>query len=249
MPQGTPHYTGNPAVAVETTENRKTGRVSATYVSQSSCPGNCPLFHAGCYAEHGLPFMTTRRVNASPVSDPAEIARQEAAEIDKLTGLNLLRLHVVGDATTDQAASIIAEAAERYTARHGRPVWTYTHAWRDVDRDSFGPINVSASCESADDISAAKARGYSTVVIYDIGDRDKWHSATADRPFVMQDSHGQEHKIVPCPEQFGRAINCASCKGLCTDTANMRKHDLTVGFVTHGVRRGTVGRMLQSKEG
>ncbi len=39
------------AIAVETSENAKTGAVIATYVSQDSCPSSCPLRGAGCYAE------------------------------------------------------------------------------------------------------------------------------------------------------------------------------------------------------
>src|SRR5262249_36720289 len=42
---------GPAAVAVETTDNAKLGKVSATYASQATCPRSCPWFGAGCYAE------------------------------------------------------------------------------------------------------------------------------------------------------------------------------------------------------
>ena len=40
-------------VAVEVSGNRKLGPVSATYVSQRSCPRDCPFLGRGCYAEWG----------------------------------------------------------------------------------------------------------------------------------------------------------------------------------------------------
>ena len=43
---------GPSAFAVETSDNAKTGPVSATYASQHSCP-RCPLRGGGCYAEFG----------------------------------------------------------------------------------------------------------------------------------------------------------------------------------------------------
>src|SRR5262245_51876429 len=84
------------AVAVETSDNRKLGPVSATYASQASCPRSCPWFGSGCYAETGHVGHTTRRLNRSAVRGPLAVARAEARAIDRLTADRLLRLHVVG---------------------------------------------------------------------------------------------------------------------------------------------------------
>jgi len=37
--------------------------VSATYVSQQSCPDDCPLLGNGCYAETGNVGIHTNRLN------------------------------------------------------------------------------------------------------------------------------------------------------------------------------------------
>jgi hypothetical protein len=85
---------------------------------------------------------TTRRLNAWDVlqgeRSPEVIAEAEAAAIRKLSGSHPLRLHTVGDCKTDQAAAIVADAAMAHTARYGQPSWTYTHAWRNVQRAIVG---------------------------------------------------------------------------------------------------------------
>lgn len=106
-----------PAVAIETSDNRKLGPVSATYASQESCPSSCPWIGKGCYAEHCPLSFTTRRLNRSAVRDAVRIAESEARAIDGLTGDRLLRLHIVGDARTDAAARVLGKAAVRYSAR------------------------------------------------------------------------------------------------------------------------------------
>ena len=116
-----------PVLAVETSSNAKLGACSATYVTQGSCPA-CPFLGNGCYAGYGPLGWQAARLNGSSVLAPARIARAEARAIDGLTGDRPLRLHVVGDCRTPLAARIVARAAERYGARGGRQVWTYTHA-------------------------------------------------------------------------------------------------------------------------
>jgi hypothetical protein len=82
-----------------------------------------------------------------------------------------LRLHTVGDCRTDEAARIVAAAAERYMDAGGGPVWTYTHAWRLVDRASWGRVSVLASCETPEQVELARARGYATAIVVDEFDR------------------------------------------------------------------------------
>jgi hypothetical protein len=163
---------GTHAIGVNATQNLKLGNAATTYVEQRSCPDGCVFRNGGgCYAEHGRVGMITARLNraaaANPDATPEDIARDEAAEID---GFNVarnrpLRLHTVGDCKTDEAAAIVAAAADRYRARGGGPVWTYTHAWRDVERESWAEVNVLASCETAADVDAAHARGYATAIV------------------------------------------------------------------------------------
>src|SRR5262245_8197094 len=94
------------ATATEISDNAKTGRVSATYAAQASCPTTCPFLRNGCYAELGASFagFTTNRLNKAAAADGAralEVAKAEAAAIATLSGKRPLRLHVVGDCRTD----------------------------------------------------------------------------------------------------------------------------------------------------
>ena len=135
----------------ELTENSKLGAgVSATSVAQVTCPDICPFRGSGCYAESGFIGMHTRRLNGTDLTSDQVIAN-EAAGIRKLRGKHLpLRLHVVGDCNSDAQAAMLADACR---TRLG-PVWTYTHAWRTIARESWGAISVLASCESVDLVRA-----------------------------------------------------------------------------------------------
>lgn len=234
-------------IAVETTENRKTGPVSVTHVSQASCPRSCPLFDNGCYAEVGPQGFITSRLNDSDVTRPDVIARQEAEAIDSLTGDRPLRLHVVGDCRTPAAARIVAAACERYKQRSnpwkaprptplmralGHPpaeqdVWTYTHAWRDVERTDWGSVSVLASCETAAQAEEAHARGYAVALIVPQFAQD----GAYDLPGTLL-------RVIPCPWQT-RGVTCRECR-LCWDSERLHREGLVIGFAAHGSQRNSV---------
>lgn len=218
-------------VAVEKSNNDKTGPVSATWVAQNSCPSSCPHMGAGCYAETGKAGFTTSRVNRAagdhPELTPAEIAQIEAAGIDTLTGKRDLRLHVVGDARTDKAAQILAAAADRYIARgHAKGktvrVWTYTHA-RDTKRASWGRISVLRSCETLHHVKAAHAAGYAAAIVIPEHVHD---TAFKNGGFTF----------IPCPQQTGRAANCQAC-GLCMQDTKLHAAKRVIVFAAHGLAK------------
>jgi hypothetical protein len=221
-------------VAVESTQNRKTGPLAATYVSQSSCPESCPFFGNGCYAETGHMLHTTRRVNAKS-GTPEEIATEEAKKIVSLSGMVPLRLHVVGDAKTDEAAKILANACKTYSARFGQPAFTYTHAWRDVLRSSWGQINVLASCENAEQVMEANEKGYAAAVVVEKFESDK-----------VYEKDGL--KILPCPQQTGRVKNCVECRA-CMKADKLKQTGLTVAFEAHGASKRKVIRVVNGDDG
>jgi hypothetical protein len=212
-----------PAVsAVEVSENRKLGPVSATYVSQRSCPPDCPLLLGGCYAEWGHTGVHARRLNRSTVTSPLALAREEARAIDRLSGARDLRLHVVGDARTEAAARLLAESAERYVLRGGgrSKVWTYTHAWRTVSRAAWGAsVSVLASCEGPGQVEQARARGYAAALV-----------VPSFRQEAAYDHDGV--RLLPCPEQT-RGVRCSDCR-LCLDDHRLHRAGLTIGFALHG---------------
>jgi hypothetical protein len=176
--------------AVTRSYNRKLGVCSTTLVPQQSCPNSCVFKDAGCYAERGsLGFFHTLPLNKNALklgASALDIARAEADAIDAMETVvgRPLRLHTVGDCASDEAACLVSAAAERYMDRGGGPAWTYTHAWRDVERASWGRVSVLASCESREEVELAKARGYATSIVVEEYESDRLHD-----------------DLLPCPAQ------------------------------------------------
>jgi hypothetical protein len=228
-----------PVRAVENTANGKLGLASATYATQASCPSDCPLLSGGCYAETAWVGVHTRRLNRSPVTDPAAVAEAEAREIDRLSGDRHLRLHVVGDCPTPAAARIVAAAARRYVRRGARKVWTYTHAWRRVSRANWSGVSVLASCETPGHVKEAHRRGYAAALI--VGE----HPADG-RAYPLAGADG--FKVVPCPQQTRAGVTCVSCR-LCMDADRLHDRKLVIGFAAHGSAAGKVRFALEVLNG
>ncbi len=204
--------------------------VSVTHAAKRSCPTSCPFYvspeqrAAGvkdpCYAGHGHQGMVTRRLEAGAAilnADALMIAIDEAAAIDTLTGRNLLRLHIVGDSASDRCADIVSAAAQRYSARHGQPVWTYTHGWRETARSSWRDVSVLASCETDTDVTEATSRGYAVALV----------RSHAELPRTVSGL-----RTIPCPQQTGAKLDCASCK-MCTRGSSLQGRACIV-FDPHG---------------
>jgi len=224
------------AKAVEVSGNQKIGPVSATMTSQASCPRYCPFIESGCYAMTGPQGWQTAKLNRSTVTDPVEIAKAEAAAIGTLSAARPLRLHVVGDCTSNETARILADAVCQYKRRGKRnhgvepATWTYSHSWPDIGRRSFGPISVLASCESARQVQTARKKGYAAALVVDYFRSDKAYTVDGV-------------KVVPCPQQTGRSENCMSCK-LCWNDGRLRKIGVTIGFRAHGNQANSVRKQL-----
>jgi hypothetical protein len=129
------------ARAVEVSTNKKLGPVSATLVSQVTCPTECPWYDDGkwgspCYANNHFIGLHTQKLNQGK-GDYLDAAREEAGLIDKLSGERPLRLHVVGDCKDRTATEIVANV-NGYRAKHDQPSGTYTRAWEEVPRESWG---------------------------------------------------------------------------------------------------------------
>jgi len=210
-----------PVCVIERSLNSKVGECSATYAPQSTCPKSCPFMKSGCYAESGHAGIVTGRLNRNAKGRHKEtLARIEADGIRQLSGELPLRIHVVGDATTDQCAKILADAAKDHRAKSGKPVWSYTHSWRDVKRKSWGDVSVLASTENPVDAGRAMRKGYATAMVVPSHLSDKAYSVNGI-------------KVIPCPQQTGRAKDCVSC-GLCMRDKNLRAANAVIGFAVHG---------------
>lgn len=232
--------------AVEVSANGKIGRISATGVSQLSCPGGhacdpyrCTFLCAGCYAEGGMQGIHTRALNtAIPLvqawATAEDLATAEALALDGLTGKRVCRLHVVGDCKTPKAARILSEAAARYTAKHGKKVYTYTHGWRQVSRDNWGGVSVLASCDAQSELVQADAQGYGCALVVD-------HHEDSKLVPLADGFQG-----IPCPEQVGTKSDCLSC-GLCMRADWLKSKKLVILLAAHGQGVKTVKESLKAK--
>jgi hypothetical protein len=209
--------------AVELSANRKLGPVATTSVSQVSCPRGCPWYDDGkqgspCYANNGFLGWSTAKLNRA-LGTHIDAAREEAEVIGRLSGLQPLRLHVVGDCKDARAARLISKASHAYQAKHGQPIWTYTHAWKDVSRKAWGNISVLASCDTSGEVGLASARGYATAIVVDYFERSKAY---------VRDGV----KIVPCPQETGRIRFCTDCR-LCFKDDLLKRANISIGFEAH----------------
>lgn len=132
-----------------------------------------------------------------------------------------LRLHVGGDVPDSKSAGLLAGAADRWQARGGGSVWTYTHAWNEVHRRAFGSISVLASVESADQVRAARRRGYAPALVVP-------RFPDGKRPFKLAGT-----RFIPCPaETLGKT--CVECR-LCLGGVDLRAKKLGIAFEVHGM--------------
>jgi hypothetical protein len=226
---------------------RGKGEVSTTYVSiEASCPTTCKLRKdKTCYAENGHVGMQVRRIEGrSQGSGPNDAADDEANVIDAsfkrgpipqdgVKGGRDLRLHTSGDCRTCTAALKVGHAAERWKARGGGRVWTYTHAWNVVHRDVWGPaVSVLASLDftSFETVQNARSKGYAPARIV-----PEHKSPKAFVEFNTQ--------WIPCPAQTQENVGCADC-GLCLNADALFKRQAGIVFAAHGARASTLKRRL-----
>jgi hypothetical protein len=223
------------AVVVERSDNRKLGppgKVSSTYVGLESCPDSCPFKakdpitgKSPCYGQHGKcgEFVLPRFL-ADAKAD--QTALEEAHQIrTKLTGKRPLRLHTLGNCATPARAEAVSAAADEYCAKHGQPVWTYTHA-HHVPRQSWGGVSVLRSCHTPEQVQQAYRDGYAASIVVPIGTKN------------MTPMPGG-FKVIMCPAQRSKTTTCVTCPGgkeghaLCMHDELLRQKKLVVGFEAH----------------
>jgi len=197
---------------VEKTGDTKTGPMSVTHAPQLSCPTDCTFYPDTIDDISG----TDRDVLA------ITIAQAESDGIDKLSGKSNLRVHVVGDCQTTEAASIVGAAMVRYEQRSGKRAYTYTHAWRDVPYSAWQGARVIASCETTQDINIA---------------RDELGYPSAEFTYMEHESRKvfkrDGIKVLPCPNQFNKEVTCDKCMA-CANIEMLQDKNLVIGIAGHG---------------
>ncbi len=204
--------------------------VSSTYVSiDATCRDECVFKRGGCYVRSGFTGNLASRLDrTAEVLRPLEVIRNEVALIDGAfsrlghvpqdgaRGGRDLRLHVGGDCPSEKAAVLLAGAAERWIARGGGRVWTYTHNWKHIDCDAWGPISVLASVETPEQAHLARQLGYRPAMVV--------REFPGRRAFRV----GQSERFVPCPAETG-VRTCVECR-LCLSTDRR----VAIAFAAHG---------------
>lgn len=230
---------GQVAMFAEKSRNSKIsgkGNVSATYASiKGSCPNSCPLKDDGCYAQVSYVSYHTRKLDEALTEGmrPEAVARVERQAIrngfrggpvpqDGARGGRDLRMHVSGDARTRRSAAILGDAAREWRERGGGDVWTYTHAWKTVPRDSWGEdVSVLGSTENPADAEAIREQGYAPALVVE--------HHPSERAYVVD---GADTQWIPCPQQT-RDVPCTDCR-LCFQADWLRDQNKGIAFAAHG---------------
>lgn len=203
--------------------------VSSTYVSiVGTCPP-CPFKDQGCYAQSGMTGAVVKRLDEEVrVLGLAhdDVIEQEALFIESILNPDgrPLRLHVAGDCSSSWGVRRLARAAELYISRGGGPVWTYTHAWKEIPRSSWGVISVLASCEGEATIRYAIRRGYVPALVVPAFNGPNYFTRV--------------RRFIPCPAET-RGSNCADCR-LCFDDHKLNRGKVGIAFLAHGQQQTRV---------
>lgn len=215
-------------IGVLQSENKKLGNgVSATYLSQTTCPQTCPLLGNGCYAESGNVGIHMRKLQGR---DPDQENRDEADWIIHHRGRNPLRLHVIGDVAHWSHAYRLGRAAKYWRG----PIWAYTHNWAAVARSVWQRISVLASCETLKQAKQALRMGYAPALV------------VSAHPLDGKAHVKEGLTLIPCPAQT-RNRTCIQCK-LCWNDRQLRRRNAVITFAAHGARTNVVIKLLGGKD-
>jgi hypothetical protein len=219
---------------VADSQNGKLGTgVCATYAPIShTCPATCPLRDNGCYAQSGNVAIHNRvREQRSASNTAIDCAAEEAAELRVAASMGYanqpMRLHVAGDSTTSTGTKILSDAVRDVWKG---PVWTYTHAWREVRRHMWGGVSVLASCETEEQLYTAVISGYAGAVVVSEFPNGKraWTTTEGIR-------------VIPCPAQTSDRT-CAECR-LCWDDTALYNRNAAIAFSAHGSGKKKLKRL------
>jgi hypothetical protein len=233
------------------TKDRKTGPMHVTWNSQVTCPSYCPFkpyidpagqpVNGPCYANQGHAAFTTRKVNASSVTDALAITKACMKEVrrvifprTKRERLNM-RMDIVGDTPSDACAKVKGQTMKDYealTLSEGNPkkAYVYFHSWPDVSLESWKGASVLASCETTEQVRQAKAKGYACALVVDKLQSDKVYSIDGVKGF-------------PCVYAT-RGITCDDC-GMCLESERLKRLDMVIFLEASSPAKNKAIKMLR----
>lgn len=205
--------------------------VATTYTSiKLTCPSSCRFKDNGCYIQAGPSSLFANRLDMHDQFTGTEVNEIEAELIDQAWvrgvpqegargGIDI-RIHSGGDFRSARGARAVGGALDRFKSRRGGDGWGYTHRWRTIPADSYGPaMSILASVETLPEVEQAIELGYTPAMTM----RFFYHKTAYRLPGL------ESVKVIPCPEQT-RGIKCNKCR-LC-----MKKlpKGTAIGFELHG---------------
>lgn len=203
--------------------NQKTGAVAlSTYRTQLSCPVDCALYGAGCYAENGIvsPFGHAGRGSVSLDRLRDGIARLKAGDVVRF---NVSGDYLKADGTPDHEYIEVTNSVPEHIT-----VISYTHAWRRLRPEWFAKhTRPNASCDTPIDVALASAAGWATVIVDNDG----------SLPGAVIDGR----RFVQCLFET-KGKQCIECK-LCAHTSRPS----AVVFVAHGTRKRAAREALEAR--
>lgn len=204
--------------------NKKVGKIAVSTTSADSCPPDCPLRDAACYAATGPLSWYWRKIGNGQgmtlgafidalhkLPDGAKFRHNQAGDLPGFEGT-----------LDNEACTAIAAATahlDGWTYTHYRPTAHNLRTLREMQEAGGLLVNLSA-----DDMSEADklaATGFPVCV-----------TVPEDHPEKSTTPNGLP--VVVCPVQTDKAKDCDTCM-LCA-----RERNVVVAFRAHGARKGMI---------
>lgn len=206
-------------------------RCSSTYTSiHATCPSGCPWKGNGCYAQEGAANWFMQRMDTRAREDEVDglAVTQEEADLirnawattvaqDGARGGRDLRLHVGGDVSCADGATLLAAAVDSWYSKGGGAAWTFTKRWEEIPYYHWGEIQTLASVVSHEEIEHAIERGYTPAMVVPRHEHRRAYRSGALR-------------VIPCVAQT-HDRTCIECR-LCLDATLPR--GTVIAFEAHG---------------
>lgn len=152
-------------MVIPRSENRKLtdGRISvaATYrATGPTCPQDCALLGAGCYAQRG--FVGIQQGRAKDRHDNLDAIAE--------TDVKLVRHHISGDVFKNDRldAPYLESIIDFHKKNPSIQGWMYTHRWKDLHAAGYrskklpGNLAILASCDTVKQMREARRAGWPT---------------------------------------------------------------------------------------
>lgn len=200
---------------VSASNDKKTGKVIASYSTKESCPDSCSLKTGGCYA-WGLYYLGV--LSSKIDKGTIKIRSLTDALSERLASARIVRHRVAGDIVGDVKETLMEC---RVVEDEGLINIGYTHHWKAEEAQPLKGY-FRASCANIEEVMEARSNGWSATLIVPKGTAKSISLPNGERAFMCPARHGVEGK---------KDITCNDCT-LCR--VDGKTSDKTVMFEVHG---------------